>query len=197
MTIDFQVDVAGPDLAVFMDDLAKQFPEEAERIAIAIADVAAQNIRAQANAKLTKDSTGELRDSVVKRILKTSKGRIEIWVGPTVIYAAIQNWGGVIEPVMVTKLAVPLSFAQVPKGLWPRDWPGKLNVIPRIGKDALLAVVGKGVFEPKYVLKSEVVIPATLYLNEAARETETDGEDIMFSGLIRWFDKMETKAGAV
>ena len=195
--IDFQIDVVGPSIQTFLGRLVEIFSAEANDIAVALTDAGARNIQDQIDAKLTKDPSGKTRESVTKTKVRTGRGQVDLEVGPTVEWGAIQNFGkSEHRASQVSKLAVPLSFAQVPRGLAPRDWPGKLTVIPRgSGKDSLLAVVGKDRFEPKYVLKTKVRIPATGYLDAATDQTEADAEIIVLEGILRIFEKAASSVG--
>lgn len=61
-------------------------------------------------------------------------------------------------------LAIPLSFAGVPKGMYARDYPGGLGVGAR---GLLFSKVDK---QAKYVLKQSVTIPKRLHLVEVSKE---------------------------
>lgn len=65
-------------------------------------------------------------------------------------------------------LAIPLSFADVPKGMWASDYPGGLFRVDRKdgGAPLLLSFIDK---QPKYFLKESVTIPKKFHIVEIAR----------------------------
>lgn len=142
-------------------------------------------MRREIMTRLRKAPTGRMARSVRTQV----EGRGTALVGPTVPYAGIQNFGGIIT-AKGKKLAVPLSFGLVPKGKWPKDWPaGQLTLIPRKGKDSILAVVGKrfkrgkkkGQFriKAKYVLKDKVEIKGVHYIEATERQVAAEVEDFI------------------
>lgn len=136
-------------------------------------------MRREIMSRLSKDPTGRMARSVTSEA--DGKGGAD--VGPTTIYSRIQNDGGIIRAAG-KKLAVPLSFARVPKGKAPRDWsPGQLTLIPRKGKDSLLAVVSKGKIDAKYVLKDKVTIKGVHYLEATEGEVAKDIEEFILMEL--------------
>jgi len=60
---------------------------------------------------------------------------------------------------------IPLSFADVPKGMWARDYPGGLFRVDRLagGAPLLLSIADK---QPKYSGHESVTIPKRLHLYE-------------------------------
>jgi hypothetical protein len=60
---------------------------------------------------------------------------------------------------------IPLSFADVPKGMWARDYPGGLFRVDRLagGAPLLLSIADK---QPKYSGHESVTIPKRLHIYE-------------------------------
>lgn len=72
----------------------------------------------------------------------------------------VHQKGMTIYPKETKALAIPIKGA-APKGVWPRDYPGKLFAAKGVLFDALDKT-------PKYVLKSSVTIPKRLHLVEVS-----------------------------
>jgi len=99
---------------------------------------------------------------------------------PAAVYAAIQNYGGVITPKRARALAVPIS-AEAKRSTSPRDM-ADLTFIPRKGRPPLLArLIGRGKsarLQVHWVLVSSVTIRATHWFDrgvELARDEIADG----------------------
>jgi hypothetical protein len=115
------------------------------------------------------------------------------------VYARIQEEGGTILPRTRKSLAVPLPFAKVAPGKWPRHFPQEgpqaLHFIPRKGRAPLLAQVKKNAkgetvsVKPIFVLLKRVTVKPQRYIAATsariAPEVETivgDAIDEMLAG---------------
>jgi hypothetical protein len=150
------------------------------------ARVAEAEMKKQIIMLLAGKTTGELHRSVRPDLVKQSGDEIVVIVGPHKIYARIQDQGGVVYPKK-KYLAIPLPFANVRKGKWPRDWgPDDLVFINRDkkGKDPLLALkTGKGRIEPKYALKRSATLKGVHYVDATAKASEEEMRQIVSEGL--------------
>lgn len=109
------------------------------------------------------------------------------------VYARIQEEGGTILPRVRKTLAVPLSFAKVAPGKWPRHFPKEgpqaLHLIPRPGKPPLLAQVRKNKkgetlsVKPIFVLVPKVTLKPQGYIAETARRIGDEVQTIVSEGV--------------
>lgn len=150
------------------------------QIVLEMAEYAEGEMRSIIMERLNKDPTGAMARSVRSEAIEGTDGSpMAMIVGPTVPYGEIQDQGGEIIPHGLY-LAVPLPFAGVPRGKWPRDWaPGDLVFVDRGGRSPLLAYVGGGGFEPKYVLKESVVLEGVRYVAATEEATASEAEKIL------------------
>ena len=129
--------------------------------------------------------TGALPRSFRARLL-TTEGRVySAGVFSQLVYARIQNDGGVIVPKSVKNLAVPImSGKNLPVGKWPRHFGyGDLQLIVRKGKPPLLAKVSKKRITPLFVLLKRVSIRGSHYLERSAASSETKINEILGKGI--------------
>ncbi len=105
--------------------------------------------------------TGELSKSMQVVFLPGPPMVLELT--STKPYARIQDLGGTIRSSRPNgKLAIPLSFAGVPRGKWPRDWArGDLVALDRPGQNPLLMRAMD--WKPMYVLVDEVTLKGVGY----------------------------------
>ncbi len=167
-------EIAEADLRL-LEDAFKDLPRQLDFIVEDAGRLIEGPMRREIMTRLNKKPTGRMARSVRTQTF----GSGTALVGPTVPYAGIQNFGGIITAGSKL-LAVPLSFGRVPKGKWPRDWPeGQLKLIPRKGKDSILATVSgkKKKLEPKYVLKERVKIKGVGYLEATEKAMTKEIED--------------------
>jgi len=104
------------------------------------------------------------------------------------VYADIQDRGGVIKPKSVKHLAIPLTGeARVP-GKWPRTWGPKELTFLKSKKGNLLLVktsaLKRGDIEPQYVLKKQVKVKGQGYIKRA-RAAAMAGVKEIVGGRIR------------
>lgn len=170
-----RVEITGPDLELLVKQFGEDLDERLDQIVLKAGQMAEGPMRREIMGRLAKDPTGRMARSVTTEV--DTKGAA--LVGPTVPYAQIQNDGGIIHAAG-KKLSIPLSFGRVPRGMAPRDWPGgQLKLIPRKGKDSLLAVVSKGKIDAKYVLKDKVTIKGVNYLEATEDAVAADIEEFI------------------
>jgi hypothetical protein len=86
--------------------------------------------------------------------------------GPPMKYWRVFEFGATIHGKPM--LWIPLSFASDAKGIYARDYPGKLFRVNRKA-GALLLATGKP-FAPKYFGKASVTIPKKFHLHEIIKD---------------------------
>ena len=120
------------------------------------------------------DGRGGLARSFRERFIPDPNGLIAAESYSDLVYAGIQNDGGVIR-AGARKLAVPIKSAHVPTGKWPRHFPDSgaqaLHLIPgRRGKASILAQISGRNNErvkPIFVLLNQVRIKPHHYIEAA------------------------------
>lgn len=123
--------------------------------------------------RLLKPGTGGLARSFKETLIDKSSGGASAGAFSDLVYARIQDEGGIIRPKFRKNLAIPLKSARVPLGKWPRDFPpGELTFIKSKKGNSLLARVSKGKIEPVFVLKPSVTIKGVGYIESARRKAE-------------------------
>lgn len=162
----------GKDVADIITRIHASFTGAAARAVLRAAELAAGHLR---ETIMEFSRTGALARSTRTELVVDSTD-VAARAFPDSIYARVQDEGETIKPVNVTKLAIPLSDANIPLGKAPRDF----------GKDELvLTMRGKKVFlgKPKekgkdqellYVLKDQATIPPKNYIEDAAERAEDD-----------------------
>jgi hypothetical protein len=93
-------------------------------------------------------------------------GNIRIDVTHDVPYFLVFEEGRVIRGKPM--LWIPLSFASDAKGVWARDFPGRLFRVDRVGKAPLLLSAEDK--QPKYFGKEQVRIPQKFHIRKIARD---------------------------
>ena len=142
---------------------------DAERVALAAAQVLVGAVREHImdTSRGRGPRTGRLARSFREEAEVTQRS-MHIRAVSDLIYASIQDKGGIIRPKHVKKLAIPLIPMAI--GKWPRHWPkGKLF---RRG-NALSIRHGKGKrarIENVYALADSVKIEPKHYLEKASRQ---------------------------
>lgn len=104
------------------------------------------------------------------------------------VYADIQDRGGVIKPKSVKHLSIPLTQeARVP-GKWPRTWgPKELTFIKSKAGNLLLvktSALKRGQIDAQYVLKKQVKVKGQGYIKRA-RDAAMAGVREIVGGRIR------------
>ncbi len=98
---------------------------------------------------------------------------IEGRIGASLLYAAIQEYGGTIYPKLAKYLAIPLPSALTAQGLpilpSPRDWISTFVATSKAGNLLIFQKQSNGRIIPLYVLKSKVTIPARLGMGDELR----------------------------
>lgn len=102
-------------------------------------------------------------------------------------HARIQDQGGVIRP-RGHALTVPLT-PEAEKRM-ARDWPaGQLRLVVLRGKAFLVEVLGKGKgaqLRPQYVLKDQVTITGTGYIEQARKQAAPQVDAAIRGALTGW-----------
>lgn len=127
-------------------------------------------IRENARSRLTKDPTGALERSFYVE----GDPSDELWVASALPYARIHDTGGTIRPKRGKYLAIPLNKAQ--RGIWPRDYSGKLFFFVSRRGSKLLAERRGSTIDPKYLLKTHVQIQPTNYVRDAIKTSPTEAQ---------------------
>jgi len=128
--------------------------------------------------------TGQLSRNPKAVMLQTS-GKIKSSAALLdLVYAGIQDEGGVIQAKSTKNLAIPISQEAKVPGKWPRTWaPGRLTFIKsKAGNKLLAEITGKGKsqrIKPHYLLKPQVTIRGKGYVERARKAAEKGIRDII------------------
>jgi len=149
--------------------LKRTFAQAPERMRRTLGDWLEQIIRSIArDAKLNAPvRSGRLRASIRGRV---EPGRLRGVVGTDVIYARIQELGGVVQARRAKFLAIPLKAMLTPAGVArasPRDVPDTFVLRSRAGNLIIAQRKGRGSLTPLFVLKRQVRINRHPYLAPA------------------------------
>jgi hypothetical protein len=180
-------------------ELGDEIEADLAELALRAAQEAEGPLKRSIISRLNKNPTGAMARSVRSTLVERGGRLVSARAFADVVYARIHEAGGVIR-AKGKLLAVPLSFANVPRGMSPKDWPrGELKVIPRKGKDSLLGVVGRAGKTrnpaPKYVLKRQVTIPGVRYAEAAAEQARPAIEQTIREGLRALVARVAAKKG--
>lgn len=135
-----------------------------------------------------KGRTGNLARSFKETFLGWRGTEVSAIAHSDLIYARIQDEGGVIRPNTVGHLAIPLR--DLPVGKWPRHWAkGQLKFIPGVSGGILATVSKGGRITPQYALKKRVIIRGRNYLETARKKAEPGVAEIMGQGVDRAINK--------
>lgn len=101
------------------------------------------------------------------------------------VYAGVQDLGGVIKPRNAKNLAIPLSSEAKTPGKWPRTWAqGRLFPIKsRKGNRLLMERLRGGKIKPHFLLKRSVRIKGKGYVERARRAAESAIAEILGDGI--------------
>jgi hypothetical protein len=119
---------------------------------------------------------GEVREECIKikmpELARTyreeasvSAGQIRMGAFSDLVYARIQDRGGVIRPKTRKALSIPMTAKA--KNRWPRDWPHGHLFRPK-GKDWLGEAKGSSVVV-HYLLRKQVEITGKRYIDAASK----------------------------
>jgi len=160
------VDTATPLLA----DVQLSMLDTVKRGAIRSAELTAGVLRREIM-QTYPDGRGGLARSYKPSLIKASGKKVVAGVFSDLVYAGIQNRGGVVTPRNTKNLAIPVNKS-IPVGKWPRHFAkGELFPI-RSKKGNLLLVTkkGKNGISPMFVLKKSITIRGTGYLGKASKK---------------------------
>jgi hypothetical protein len=119
--------------------------------------------------------TGDLSGSFLPaKYVRSKTGGIAAGALSDLSYAGIHNRGGTIRSSRGGSAMLSVPLTQPAKTKWPRDWPkDDLALIPsKKAGTALLIGAKEKELVVHYVLKDEVTIDPTYYLDQAAEETK-------------------------
>jgi len=123
-----------------------------------------------------------------KAVFVQSSGRIaEVGAYSHLPYAAIHEGGGVIHKKN-KYLTIPLTDSARDYGA--REFPQELNFIPagpntKPNVVGILAATTAAGVVPQYALASQVTIPATEYISEAAEDVQGDVAEVLKDTLLK------------
>lgn len=149
--------------------VSRRDPEAATKIATEAAQLLVGAIReavldsAKQSTRGFSVRTGALARSFREEI-KVRNGVLSIGAFSRLVYAQIQDRGGVIVPRRMKSLAIPLTRKAAIR--WPRDWPRGKLFRPH-GKDWLGSTKGKKGIEVQYLLRKSVRLKGKGYLKVA------------------------------
>lgn len=137
---------------------------------------------------LAKDPTGALSRSWTVR-LEVKGGGQEVLgvVGTPLAYAQIHNEGGVIKPKAGKFLAIPVR-PPTARGLAPsRDSTPMVAIRSKAGKPFLAdkSKLARGVVEARYLLRRQVTIQATNYVDIAVRAARQPMADELLNATVQ------------
>lgn len=151
------------------------------------ARMAAHIIATKLSGDPLKRRTGSLARSVVGGAIMRGNLptiRVGIFRGPSLAYAAMQEYGGTILPKNAKALALPVNDALTPAGVArypsPRNYPSPLRFVPWKGAKAIGALYDAdqlrrakqnwAAVRPLWILMSSVDMPGKHYLMLGMRE---------------------------
>lgn len=139
---------------------------------------------------------GGLARSFKPSVLLRSKGQVSMGVFSDAVHAGIQDRGGTIFPRVRKYLAIPFPGAGVPMGKWPRHFGADelTLIVTRSGKRLLVKKTGKDGFKPMFILKPQVTIRGSHYLEAAKRSSQGQVVAIL-GGQVRLAVREAGKAG--
>ena len=169
-----------------LDDWAEEAGAKVEEAAasgvLLAAEHAAGEIRNRVLRVFTGAPTGNLARSFTATFVGNTEGGIGAMAASDLIYAGIQDRGGVIKPKSVKRLAIPQ--VRLPIGKWPRHF-AKGELVRRGGA---LYEAGEG-GRKMFVLARQVRITGRNYIEDTLKDIEEElGEitgDAVFAEAIK------------
>lgn len=122
----------------------------------------------------TYQSRGLLARSFEATLIQATSGKVTSAALSDSSYAGIQNRGGTIRPRNRKNLAIPLRQHDRNNYVWPRNHPDRERFVFIKSKrgNKLLALVSGKTIDPVYLLKPQVTIRGTRYLDRAKKKSE-------------------------
>lgn len=181
------------DFPAFLKEVATQAEKELSKGVLSAAQILAGDIAETIMAEPAAPSpasirTGNLARSYLQGVafLGIDGGKVSAKTTSTLVYAGIQDRGGLISPSTRQYLSVPLSMEAAKR--WPRDWPqgrgGLFLIKSKRGNLILAKRAGKKGLKPVYVLKKQVEIPAKRYLERAREQAQPKIDTLVADALI-------------
>ena len=143
---------------------------------------------------------GGTAETTERHTVSTAFGRL----ASKLVYAAIQQFGGIVRAVKSKYLSIPLDPAKTPSGVSKFKSPRQVKDLVAIrskGGNLLLFKIpelkaaGKGSMpKPWYLLKEEVRLKPTHYVTKAAAETEKQSPAVMGAAIQQDLDKLTSGA---
>ena len=188
--VDFTVDVSEVvQVAARMTELRAAVSGPAlERILRQGVEVLRDQLERTTREKLAKDPTGALSRSWTS-IVTLGKGGSEAvaLVGTPLAYARIHDQGGAVKAKAGKYLAIPMR-PPVARGLAPSRDPVPMVVLrSKAGRPFLAdkAKLSRGIVEARYLLRRQVEIPATNYVQIASRAAERPVVDELLNATVQ------------
>lgn len=132
--------------------------------------------RARANMKAGGDFGSDRWQNSITYHIEINDGILVLRVEIDVPFWRVFEYGAVIRGNPL--LWIPLGFANIPKGMFARDYPGQLFRIERKGKAPLLLDSATG--EPKFFAKESVTIPKKWTLRDELRRVMNEDYPRLF-----------------
>jgi hypothetical protein len=145
--------------------------------------------------KVFKPGTGNLMRSFKAQMLTESGDVISAGAISDLVYAGIQDQGGIIYPKSVNNLAVPTD--DVPLGKWPRDYPkDAFDFAPSLfgNPDRTGWLISKDTDEVMFTLMKKVEITGEDYIADAKAISDPEYPRIINEELIELLEKSKKKA---
>lgn len=176
-------------VAVKLENIAESLDKNRIKTVMRAAQFAGKAIAKKGHERF-KETTGSLpRSFLTPTPLSNTSNEASAGALSTLRHSRIQDIGGTIRPKTKQYLAVPLT--PTAKKRWPRDWGDSLHLIRSKANNLLLVEVGsKGKkFTVHYVLKREVKIPGTRYIQDAAADSKKEINEILVEGMQQSVDE--------
>lgn len=179
-----------------LEDLDASLLDTVKRGALKSAELTAGVLRREIM-QTYPNGRGGLARSYRPSLVAVSGKKVVTGVFSDLVYAGIQNRGGVVTPRNAKALAIPLNKS-IPVGKWPRHFArGELFFVKSKRGNSLLArTKGKDGIEPMFLLRKSVTIRGTNYLGRASKKASPLIEKEMGSAVKLQVVESGKKVGA-
>jgi len=155
-------------MPVEFEDNSKEAMQEINNMLDAKLEMIGQFVSGEAIRRAPSDSAF-LRGQISYKVFKSEK---KVRISANTVYAAMQEFGGVIKPVRAKALSIPIH--PLAKNKEPGDFKDLVYIPGRNGKHPILArksPKGRSI-TPMFVLVKRATIPAQPYLRPAVYENK-------------------------